>query len=437
MSLLVHVRIAAAAMLLGALGTVSLTPVDTAQAAASCGQTNQVQPGEVVAETPWAQRHFDLQRLDGIADGRGQLVAVLDSGVNATHPQLTGAVVKGSDGIDRGGNGQLDCVGHGTAVASIVAARSVAKVAFRGIASAATILPYRVSERQQKDGQSASTPATDGVLAQSLTQAVDAHATVINISMVDDDTPALRQAIEYAISRNVVVVAAAGNNHDKGDPTPYPAAYPGVIGVGAINPDGSRWQQSQAGTYVDLVAPGAQITAALPQRGHLATYEGTSFATPFVAGTAALIRQYRPELSAAEVAARLIATADPSPGGPGSKEYGAGIVNPYRAVTEQTGGAAQALPPLPSRQVSTADTERADRARSTALGTAGALLAATAVVACTAVILPAGRRRRWRPGLPPQAAGTACAVASPTDKLAGVARLVGPPASISGDAPRH
>ena len=80
-------------------------------------------PGAMRAEVPWPQRTYRLDRLTGPADGRGVLIAVVDSGVDASHPQLTGAVTTGLDALDRGGNGRLDCVGHGTAIASIIAAR--------------------------------------------------------------------------------------------------------------------------------------------------------------------------------------------------------------------------------------------------------------------------------------------------------------------------
>lgn len=209
-------------------GTFAITAVpvaalsrSTALAAASCAGST-VGPAAVEPTVPWAQRRFGLDRLAGIADGRQQIVAVLDSGVSPTHPQLRDAVVSGFDGLDPGGNGQLDCVGHGTAVASIIAARFAKGSGLRGVASGATILPLRVSERQETDdgGRQRAASVSPADLARWITQAVSSHATVINVSLVlYEDNPALRKAVEAALAHNVVVVAAAGNRHEQGDPT--------------------------------------------------------------------------------------------------------------------------------------------------------------------------------------------------------------------------
>jgi subtilisin family serine protease len=197
----------------------------------------------------------------------------------------------------------------------------------------------------------------------------------------------------------VVVVAAAGNAHEQGDPTPYPAGYEGVLGVGAIGPDGVRLGSSQTGSYVDLVAPGGQIVAATAGGGY-AEWDGTSLATPYVAATAALVRQYWRGLPAREVVTRLLATADPAAGtGAG---YGHGVVNPYRAVTARLDDAAPrtvaALPP--AQRGPAADAGAAHRApvRSLAIAAAGGVV--TALVLLAAGVLPRGRRRGWRPGPP-------------------------------------
>ena len=367
---------------------------------ATPAQATRTDPAPIAKAVPWAQQRYDLDRLTGIADGAGQLVGVVDSGVDARHPQLTGAVVAGYDGFDPGGNGQLDCVGHGTAVASLIAARRAGGVGFRGIAPAAMILPVRVSEQVEIGGATTGRAASVRGLAQAIVYAVDHHVTVLNLSLVttqDDD--ALRQAVGYAVDHNVVVVAAVGNEHARGDPTPYPAAYPGVIGVGAIGTDGVRLAESQVGPYVDLVAPGDQITAAtrITTDAGYATFRGTSFATPFVAASAALVRQYHPELSAAAVAARLVATADHVGGE--SKEYGAGVVNPYRAVTErvadpaQTAGGAAQTP-----------TAGAKRTRNLAVGIAGVGGSATVLFVIAITIFARGVRTS-RPERQPAPAG--------------------------------
>ena len=166
---------------------------------------------------------------------------------------------------------------------------------------------------------------------------------MINLSLVmTDDNDAVRAAVAGAVAAGVVVVAAAGNNGaaGQGNPTPYPAAYPEVIGVGAITAGGVRAEFSQHGDYVDIAAAGDGVTVAAPGGGHR-TRQGTSFAAPYVSATAALILQRFPGSTPAQVQRRLIATADPAPGGGRSDAYGYGLLNPYRALTETLG------PPVP------------------------------------------------------------------------------------------
>jgi subtilisin family serine protease len=223
---------------------------------------------------------------------------------------------------------------------------------------------------------------------------------VINLSIsttVDD--PALRSAIADALTADIVVIAAVGNGYEQGNPRPYPASYPGVVGVGAIGPDGLRVESSQVGAYVDLTAPGAGVVGAAPGGGQQ-TYEGTSFAAPFVAATAALVRARWPALHQAEVVHRLLATADPATGPRPSPQYGYGVVNPLRALTEVVASlpsasapASPGVGPPPAPPVRT-------RPNWLVIGFALALVLAAIAIAVIAAAVPAGRRRRWRPGEP-------------------------------------
>ena len=219
----------------------------------------------------------------------------------------------------------------------------------------------------------------------------------LSISTTADD-PAVRTAVREALAADIVVVAAVGNHHDRGDPTPYPASYDGVVGVGAITPDGRRLPSSQVGSYVDIVAPGDLVVAAVPGAGHQ-TFQGTSLAVPFVAATAALVRARYPSLSQADVVRRLLATTDPAPGSRPSPEYGYGVLNPVRALTEvlnPAGPGPAPHPPLP------ADVDPAGHvlpAASTTLIAAAGLVIAAMVIATVAAAIPLGRRRRWRPGV--------------------------------------
>jgi type VII secretion-associated serine protease mycosin len=351
----------------------------------------------IIADVPWPQQRYDLSALRQITDGGGVTVAVIDSGVDADHPQLAGAVLVGEDRLEPAGDGRRDCVGHGTAVAGIIAARPARGVAMRGLAPAVSIVPIRVSERvQTEDGPAGPGDLDDLAAGIRVAARHTPRPAVINVSLsTTGDHAGLRSAVAEAIAADIVVVAAVGNRHDRGDPTPYPAAYDDVVGVGAIGPDGTRADPSSIGSYVDLVAPGDGVVTAAPRRGHV-TVRGTSFATPFVAATAALIRARWPAMSRVEVVDRLLATADPAPGARPSPAYGWGILNPMRAVTEvmdrpradrtPTPIAARDRPLPPAPGPGTA-----------AVGIAAALTLAAALVGAVAAVIPSGRRRRWRP----------------------------------------
>jgi type VII secretion-associated serine protease mycosin len=359
-------------------------------------------PARPVADPPWHQVRYAPERLLPLATGAGVTVAVVDSGVDREHPQLAGRVLAGGDFLDPGGDGTRDCAGHGTGVASLIVAAPRPGVAFAGLAPRARILPVRVNEQQVVQGQEAGRAVTADEFARAVRWAVQRGAEVLNLSVVlYHDHPAVREAVREALDRGVVVVAAAGNLHREGNPVPYPAAYPGVLGVGALTPEGLRADFSQTGPYVDLVAPGSGVLLAVPGQGHRRA-DGTSYAAPFVAATAALLRQYRPELSGAEVAERILATVDPAPGG-GRQGYGAGVLNPYRAVVEtpgpgRPGPSPGAVPadPGPDAAAAARETRRA-HARDRALPAGGMAAGMVLVTVLGALVVPRGARRRWRP----------------------------------------
>jgi membrane-anchored mycosin MYCP len=384
-----------------ALAVPAAAPAAAAAAAApGCGSPRAAAP--TLPSVPWPQKRYPPERLEALASGVGVTVAVIDSGVDARHPQLAGRVLAGRDYLD-GRDARVDCAAHGTAVASIIAAVPRAGAGPQGIAPGATILPVRVSELEIIDGEQSGRTVTAAQFAQAIRWAVDQGAEVLNLSVVlYRDDPAVRRAVAHAIGRDVVVVAAVGNLHERGDPVPYPAAYDGVIGVGSIGPDGTRSSFSQVGPYVDLVAPGGDVHAAAPVGGHQRT-NGTSYAAPFVSATAALLREYRPGLSAPQVAARILATTDPAPGGKRTA-YGAGVLNPVRAVTETVVAAdprpASTLRRLPVDPATVARAQRRAESRENALWLAGALGGVAGVAVLVAMVLSRGAGRRWRPADP-------------------------------------
>ncbi len=377
-------------------------PAHAAPAAMAVKCATQPAPASVIAAVPWAQSRYDLAALSQISEGAGTTVAVIDSGVDATNPHLANAVLGGGDLLDSTGAGTDDCVGHGTSVASIIAARPIAGAGLRGLAPAATILAVRVSERIENENGTPTGVGNVQALIDGIRRATAARPKpqVINLSIsTAADNAGLRAAVQAALDADIVVVAAAGNQFERGNPTPYPASYDGVIGVGAVGQNGTRVAASQVGTYVDIVAPGDAIVGAAPRSGHR-IHTGTSFATPFVAATAALIRARWPNLTRAEVEHRLLATADPAAGGQPSPDYGYGVVNPFRALTEVLPpvGAVAAVSPTPVIEPGLAHANGIPGPTALAMGAAASLLVSTIVVAAVAAATPVGRRRRWRPG---------------------------------------
>lgn len=369
---------------------------------------NCTQPGTAYAPVPWSQKLLDPARAWRLSNGTGVKVAVIDSGVDASHPQLAGRVQRGANFLataNGAGPGNQDCNGHGTAVASIIAGQPQTGTGFRGVAPGAQIIPVVVSEQEILDDGSTSGKAVSAAgLGNAIRWAVQSGANVVNLSLyVLRDETALRSAIDFALTRNVVVVAAVGNLAEKENPVTYPAAYPGVIGVGAVGSDGVISAESERGKFVDLVAPGVDVIAAA-RGGGLARFNGTSFAAPFVAGAAALVRGAHPALNARQVADRLIGTASPSGGGSGeSTVYGRGLVDPVRAVTETLSTQSPAAVPVPPEPAADPATEAraADWERWEQIAVAAALIggALTVLVLVGAFVLPRGRRRGWQPGL--------------------------------------
>ncbi|WP_344246360.1 S8 family serine peptidase [Actinocorallia libanotica] len=364
----------------------AVAPAPAAAAAPGC----EVEPGKPdMGGEPWAQQMLNMKEAHRLSTGRGVVVAVVDSGVDFKNPQLKG---QGAGAVDLTGTGVADCAAHGTGVAGVIAAREMAKVPFVGVAPGARILSVKVAANERDN--------SDLLLAQGILRAVRQKARVINVSaQTAVDSKALRQAVEYAQKKDVVVVAAAGNVDPKNTGTAvpaYPAQYPGVLSVGAVDSTGKVTVFSDVATRVSVVAPGIGITSTWPGSGWSFGYEGTSFAAPFVAGTAALVRAAYPKMPAAEVVRRIEATADGNRG-PGS---GSGLVNPLQAVSAQVAVEQAGLEPraVPIPRLPEED----DRPGKIALGVMGGALGAASVALAAGLTVPHGRRRRWAAGQPPR-----------------------------------
>ncbi|MDG4807473.1 type VII secretion-associated serine protease mycosin [Micromonospora sp. WMMD1120] len=377
----------AAAVLLGA----GLLVPSPASAAPACGPAGT----ESLTETPWALRRLEPSSAWPLSRGAGVTVAVIDSGVSATHPLLKGQVLEGRDFNNLPANqGQCDEAGHGTLIAGIIAGREGAGVPFSGVAPAARILPIRVLP-QLGDVSDEQLPAE---IAAAIDWAVAQGADVINLSLTTIPQPELTAAVERALAKRVVLVAAAGNRSENSQNRPgYPAAYPGVIAVGGVDEQGGHVGTSISGDYVDIAAPGLNIVGPAPRGdGYRAVPDGgTSYAAAYVSGTAALVRAAYPQLTPQQVAERLERTADNPPEGHNA-DIGYGMVNPYRAVSSLLG--TRANPPAGAIPAPAPRDDPLGWQRSVAVWAAviGGLL--TVLLLVVRPIVTRGRRRDWRPG---------------------------------------
>ncbi|WP_167366244.1 type VII secretion-associated serine protease mycosin [Streptomyces caeruleatus] len=355
--------------------------------------------GDVIKSTPWSLQRILLNQLWEQATGKDVKVAVIDTGVDKSNKQLTDAVSGGRSYVP-GGSGTQDIEGHGTRVAGIIAARPVKGTGFVGIAKEADILSYRYTGGEGEKGQ-----GDAGTMADAIGDAVADGAKIINISSdtqnkQDDDT--LRAAVESAVRKGALIIAAAGNDGADGKfAKTYPAAYDGVLAVAASDRNDERAPFSQAGDFVDVAAPGVSMVSTVP-RGGQCTADGTSFAAPYVAGVAALLKQKYPEWDAAQIATRIEETAQ-RPGREANPFIGWGVVDPVAALSEEStpgetpkpdplvaaGGGSAVIP-----MAVTMGESEAERERRVAIYVLGTGLALALVVAGSGVAVRDWRSRR-------------------------------------------
>ncbi|MEV5965468.1 S8 family serine peptidase [Kribbella sp. NPDC051952] len=266
---------------------------------------------------------WDLSKTTG-----SQIVAVLDTGVDAGHPDLVGHLATGYNATSPN-RGPIDDNGHGTMTLGIIAAGANNRAGVAGVGWNVKAMPVKVLA---SDGS-----GYDVDIAEGIDWAVAHGAKVINMSLSGPgDNVVLHDAVIRAANRGVVVVAAAGN--DGSDVVQYPAAYPEVIAVGATNAGGVLTDFSSYGDWVDIAAPGWDILSTGVRSMTPSGYEpywyctGTSCSSPIVAGVAAMVKNKWPSFTAAQVAQRLkVLARDAGPRGT-DPYYGAGILDAYTAL---------------------------------------------------------------------------------------------------------
>lgn len=313
-----------------------------------------VQPNDPLISQQWALPRIQAFEAWDVHAGDGSLiVAVVDTGVQITHPDLAGAIWTNPretrNGRDDDGNGLVDDVngwsfaldsndlsdriGHGTHVAGIIAATAANGMGVAGTARV-RILPVDVFGGRDR--------ASEVNIAKGIQYAAMQGAKVINLSLgapAGAFSQVEKDAIEFAISRGAVVLAAAGNESEQSpQPVGFPARLPNVIAVGATDVNDRRAAFSNFGSDLDVVAPGVDILNTYTQSRY-ARLSGTSMACPYAAGVTALIRSKFANLSPEQTRARLLGSTDDVAAGP-DVQTGAGRINALKAL----GGASTAPP---------------------------------------------------------------------------------------------
>ncbi|WP_438446249.1 S8 family peptidase [Gorillibacterium sp. sgz5001074] len=266
-----------------------------------------------------------IETLQGWGIGKGSedvKVAVVDTGVDLDHPDLKDRLLPGVNVVSQGRSDPDDDVGHGTHVAGVISALVNNNEGVAGMSWYNPILPVKVLD----SSGSGSTYA----VAQGVIWAADHGAKVINMSLGNyADAQFLHDAVRYAYDKDVVLIAASGN--DNTERPGYPAAYPEVFAVAATDSKKNKASFSNYGDYIDVAAPGVSIPSTYPQNQY-AALSGTSMASPHVAALAALIRSVNPLLKNTEVMDIMRRSAEDI-GTPGKdKHFGYGQIDVVRAL---------------------------------------------------------------------------------------------------------
>lgn len=279
------------------------------------------------------QWHLDAMKADDmwkVSTGKGVTVAIIDTGV-AKIPELDGQVLPGKDfATTYDGDERSDYDTHGTTMAALIAGtgKHPSGDGSFGLAHGVKILPIRVPNEESRQ-----TPSWVAAIR----YAADTDAKIINISLGLDGAPeddqARREAVKYALSKGKLIFAGAGNNGDTLNQVLYPAATPGVVGVGATDVNGKATKESQHGPQIDISAPGFDMVTACAGKTGLCKTHGTSDASAIASASAALIWSAHPDWTNNQVLRVLLNTAGKPTDGVERNDYiGYGIVRPRIAL---------------------------------------------------------------------------------------------------------
>lgn len=281
-----------------------------------------MQAGAAAARSPqYALAKLDIGPAHELATGAGVPVAVIDSMIDGAHPEFRDSAI---ELMDATGTDTQEAHAHGTSIAGVIAARG----SLTGVAPGVRLIGIRAFLADEASGAGAY--GTSWRILAALDDASEAGARVVNMSFAGPEDPLLGRSVGGAVKRGIIAIAAAGNGGSAAGPL-YPAAYPGVVAVTAIDKDNLVYTQANQGDYVALAAPGVDILVPVPDSGYQIS-SGTSIAAAHVSGLAALVLSRQPDLTAAQVTDILLGSSADL-GAPGRDvTFGAGLPDALAAI---------------------------------------------------------------------------------------------------------
>ncbi len=282
----------------------------------------------------WFLDDMQAEQMWKVSRGEGVTVAVIDTGVDGSLPELRGQVMEGTDASNKPTGAHVDSEGHGTNIATLIAGTG-ADGGIQGLAPGVKILPVKAVPDSQAD-------AIDALMARSIRYAADHQARVINISLAGDGDAVqyanTQTAVDYALGKGSLIFAGSGNGGDKGNQPEFPSSLRGVVGVGAIDRQGKVAKFSTYGNQVGLVAFGEEIVAHCEKGPGYCIGRGTSQATAIASASAALIWAKHPDWTNNQVLRVMMDTAGKPAGAKMPSKYlGYGSVRPRKVLVDGEG----------------------------------------------------------------------------------------------------
>ncbi|MFJ2092045.1 type VII secretion-associated serine protease mycosin [Streptomyces sp. NPDC087901] len=296
---------------------------------------------DTMRDREWYLDRMQAAEMWKTSTGKGITVALLDTGVIPSVPELAGKVLPGKNFVEPKRGAHKDKDGHGTAMAMLIAGNGANDQGVKGLAPDARILPLTVFGSSKEAG----TNHLSALLA-AIRYAADSEAKIINMSLAfqaftldDDERTQIQQAVDYALKRGKLLLAGSGNTGDSGNYVGYPAASAGVAGIGAVDKTSSVAKFSVSGPQVALAAPGKDIPILCGggMAGYCSSW-GTSQATAIASASAALIWSKHPSWTGNQVLRVMMNTAaKPTEGKVPSRYIGYGTIRPRLAVLGDPG----------------------------------------------------------------------------------------------------